>query len=269
MAKAAPHDDETAEAIDLNLPDDFHVEHGAWDTGELVELIEDVRGPRARILEVLRIADEALPIGAIERNGNLSENTAAYHLQDAGTNLVDLGLVEQAGQRRVVSGNVASTWRLTEDGQAVAEAATTVPGIRGAGEEAEIDPALQSLDDRLDSLRTEVDLLSDHVSDEKEADYVTEDGLTEYVRHYTSDHRNQADEARQTARSNEKRINRIAENIDELRQAVGEREREIDALREENDELENRIKTIEEWLSANVGGGFRAKEPKPWERSEE
>jgi len=265
MAKAAPHDDETRET-DLNLPDDFHVEHGGWDTGELVDLVEAVRGPRARILEVLRIADGPLPIGAIERNGNLSENTAAYHLQDAGTNLVGLGLVEQAGERRVVSGNVASTWELTEDGQAVADAATTVPGVRGTGAEAEIDPALQSLDDQLDSLRTEVNVLSDAVSVEKEADYVTKDELTEYVRHYTSDSRNQADEARKTARSNEKRISRLAENVDELRRAADEREREIDALREENDALRSRIEAIEGWLSENVSGGVgRRKDSKPWD----
>jgi predicted nucleic acid-binding Zn-ribbon protein len=263
MAQADTDTDDTESVTELfNLPDDFFQEHGSWNLGDLREVIDDHRGKRLAVIDVLRVADEPLTSPTLTDYANIPSGSRSYHLNL----LSDAELIEKQGERRLPSGSRSNVWALTGRGEAIAAAIKNAPHVRTFDDEtassgsmlAGYETRLERTEQRLSATGDRIDdLAEDHRAAAKTANLALEAG--EEARSGANHAVHTAEKATKASASNERQLS-------DLRSTVRDLESDVDDLRAEHQTLADRVGAIEEWLTENVSGGMgRRKEPKPWD----
>jgi len=82
------------------------------------EIARDISGPRGRMLDVLRLCGGEATTRTVREDANVPDGSVHYHLRKLREN----GVIEQAGSRRVESGETADVHRLTDLGHEVVTA---------------------------------------------------------------------------------------------------------------------------------------------------
>jgi predicted ArsR family transcriptional regulator len=176
---------------------------GEESTGESIisdEIIEFLRGPRARMLDVLATSRRPAPTSDLVEHAPVKRSAVRYHLDE----LRERDLIEKAGEVRGNRGQKTDTWRLSDVGREAWEVARDEPGIRGE-DALDADPLTRQLSD--DVARVEQRL--EQVEDQFEA----LDSLPRAER--IDDLRENAEHADETASANARRIERAHDRIDD------------------------------------------------------
>jgi predicted ArsR family transcriptional regulator len=112
----------------------------AGDAETITELVEQTRGPRARVIDGLLFYEGEAHAQQLRRYGDVPSST--YHFEK----LEVQELIEQTGQKYISDGGVANVYRLTDLGREVGDELFDTSGERTAA----------ALEERIDQLREDV-----------------------------------------------------------------------------------------------------------------
>jgi hypothetical protein len=114
------------------------------------EVIEQTRGPRARVLDGLRFYDDEAHAQQLRRYGDIP--SGRYHFNK----LQEQGMIEKTGEEHVGRGGTATVYQLTEFGREITDALDSSSG------EAE---TINQLQDDIEELQQRYNDIADFVED--------------------------------------------------------------------------------------------------------
>jgi DNA-binding MarR family transcriptional regulator len=120
---------------------------GSESTGDASALVEFLRGPRARMLDVIAASGDPPTTSALVEHGPVKRSSVRYHIGKLVEH--EPALIERVGQRRdPASGQQTDVWALTDAGGEAWDLATDEPGVRGEGS-IDAGPVVRGLGDDL------------------------------------------------------------------------------------------------------------------------
>jgi predicted ArsR family transcriptional regulator len=125
---------------------------GAGDAGSSAtfeEVVEQTRGPRARILDGLRFYDDEAHAQQLRRYGDIP--SGRYHFNK----LQEQGMIEKTGEEHIGRGGTATVYQLTELGREIADALDSPSGAE----------TITQLQDDIEELQQRYNDIADFVED--------------------------------------------------------------------------------------------------------